>query len=578
MKRKWLWVLGGAVVLVLVGFLVYLALRPNPHYLTGLKYLKIKEFDNAESEFRLCLEEEENNLDAQALLVYAHLRKELNNLSEEPESTRTRIVTTLQETVPLLFLSQQYRFSFDSEEDRKNWVKQIEEGRRILRERLRELKIYTRGWEDVEELAYHGLRLLSNLKVDSDDPYDWFFQAVALALLARSGNEEAASRLVKQGIAKPETVALFYLAGSEMIPPLRAELQNKESLLRQGGLLVLRTALLPEQAIKPFALAHPQARKMRKEDFRGKDKLYWEANVPQGEEWRKRFLKMYWTSEVFEKEKLPLEVFSSEVTSWQDGEEAIALISAYDPAVKSFCGRFFLWDNETLSWEPLKLSIRETLMEEFRSPHIFGSLVYDEKEGCLRFSLYRGITQRVKETKQYSRSVIRYREETDFWGNRRLIPYSTVESVPYTESRLEDRLITEEYSFTPNPKKKELRFLKGKRALEEVSSSDEEDLSENKTVSNSSVGQGSGLCPDSQIRYLTEQDLAGHSAWELDIMRNEIYARHGRPFAEKKYQDYFMSQPWYQVNPNYSDSLLSFIEKRNARFILEYQRRMGLTD
>jgi hypothetical protein len=266
------------------------------------------------------------------------------------------------------------------------------------------------------------------------------------------------------------------------------------------------------------------------------------------------------------------------VTSWQDGEEAIALISAYDPAVKSFCGRFFLWDNETLSWEPLKLSIRETLMEEFRSPHIFGSLVYDEKEGCLRFSLYRGITQRVKETKYYSRPVVRYREETDFWGNRRLIPYSTVESVPYTETRLEDRLISEEYSFTLNPKKKELRFLKGKRALEEVSSSDEEDLSENKTVSNSSVGQGSGLCPDSQIRYLTEQDLAGHSAWELDIMRNEIYARHGRPFAEKKYQDYFMSQPWYQVNPNYSDSLLSFIEKRNARFILEYQRRMGLTD
>ncbi len=87
------------------------------------------------------------------------------------------------------------------------------------------------------------------------------------------------------------------------------------------------------------------------------------------------------------------------------------------------------------------------------------------------------------------------------------------------------------------------------------------------------TARGVGICPESQIRYLTENDLVGRSAWELDIMRNEIYARHGRRFVKAEYQAYFNTQPWYEVNPNYSDSLLSSVERRNAQYILQYQRR-----
>ena len=42
--------------------------------------------------------------------------------------------------------------------------------------------------------------------------------------------------------------------------------------------------------------------------------------------------------------------------------------------------------------------------------------------------------------------------------------------------------------------------------------------------------EGIGLIPDSQCRLLTENDLKGLSAWELNIARNEIFARYGRPF------------------------------------------------
>jgi hypothetical protein len=44
---------------------------------------------------------------------------------------------------------------------------------------------------------------------------------------------------------------------------------------------------------------------------------------------------------------------------------------------------------------------------------------------------------------------------------------------------------------------------------------------------------------------LIEHDLQGKSKWELEVMRNEIFARHGRPFRRPALQKYFESQLWY---------------------------------
>ncbi|MDM9381361.1 YARHG domain-containing protein [Chlorogloeopsis sp. ULAP01] len=82
-----------------------------------------------------------------------------------------------------------------------------------------------------------------------------------------------------------------------------------------------------------------------------------------------------------------------------------------------------------------------------------------------------------------------------------------------------------------------------------------------------------------QQRLLTSADLKGRSAWELTLMRNEIYARHGRMFKEPKLQRYFESQSWYQARysgDKFPDSLLSKIELKNAIMIREYQRIHGL--
>ncbi|MBW4575908.1 MAG: YARHG domain-containing protein [Aphanothece sp. CMT-3BRIN-NPC111] len=80
-------------------------------------------------------------------------------------------------------------------------------------------------------------------------------------------------------------------------------------------------------------------------------------------------------------------------------------------------------------------------------------------------------------------------------------------------------------------------------------------------------------------RLVTDADLRGKNAFELDIMRNSIFARHGRRFQSKDLQEYFDRQPWYR--PRYSpeefpDSLLSPLELQNAVYILGYQKRYGL--
>jgi serine/threonine protein kinase, bacterial len=77
-------------------------------------------------------------------------------------------------------------------------------------------------------------------------------------------------------------------------------------------------------------------------------------------------------------------------------------------------------------------------------------------------------------------------------------------------------------------------------------------------------------------RVVTDADLDGKDGFELDIMRNSIFARHGRRFNTAGLQQYFEKQLWYR--PLYSPkdfptSLLSNTEQWNVEYISEYQDR-----
>ena len=87
--------------------------------------------------------------------------------------------------------------------------------------------------------------------------------------------------------------------------------------------------------------------------------------------------------------------------------------------------------------------------------------------------------------------------------------------------------------------------------------------------------------PDLMTRPLTEADVAGKSVQALDLMRNEIYARHGRRFARADLQAYFDSQSWYRplyAPDEFPTSLLSAVQKRNVDLIQRVQQRSAAKD
>jgi len=88
-------------------------------------------------------------------------------------------------------------------------------------------------------------------------------------------------------------------------------------------------------------------------------------------------------------------------------------------------------------------------------------------------------------------------------------------------------------------------------------------------------GYSSDYLFPSDTRYITERDLINLSQYDVAMIRNEIYARHGYIFRREPYKSYFEAKSWYVQNPNFSEALFNPIEKYNKDFIVEYENRMG---
>lgn len=73
-------------------------------------------------------------------------------------------------------------------------------------------------------------------------------------------------------------------------------------------------------------------------------------------------------------------------------------------------------------------------------------------------------------------------------------------------------------------------------------------------------------------RYVTHQDVCNLSPSQLRILRNAIYARHGRRFQDAGLRQFFNSQVWYDGYRNeIPASELNKYEKYNISFIQKYE-------
>lgn len=84
-----------------------------------------------------------------------------------------------------------------------------------------------------------------------------------------------------------------------------------------------------------------------------------------------------------------------------------------------------------------------------------------------------------------------------------------------------------------------------------------------------------GSYPEASSRYLSEGDLASKSCFELQVMRNEIFARHGYIFKTDDMRSYFSQQGWYRPRAADVSGELSAVEKSNAQAIKQYESGKG---
>jgi hypothetical protein len=66
--------------------------------------------------------------------------------------------------------------------------------------------------------------------------------------------------------------------------------------------------------------------------------------------------------------------------------------------------------------------------------------------------------------------------------------------------------------------------------------------------------------------------LALLSANQLRILRNAVYARHGRPFDSKDLKDYFTARSWYRADSTYTDERLTPVDKRNLEILQKAEK------
>ncbi|HEV8215313.1 MAG TPA: YARHG domain-containing protein, partial [Gemmatimonadaceae bacterium] len=76
-----------------------------------------------------------------------------------------------------------------------------------------------------------------------------------------------------------------------------------------------------------------------------------------------------------------------------------------------------------------------------------------------------------------------------------------------------------------------------------------------------------------QTTALTDTLLRGVSLYDLRILRNELYARHGRRFETPWLRDYFKDEPWYTPRASFTIAELSEIEKDNIKVIQAVEAR-----
>jgi hypothetical protein len=74
---------------------------------------------------------------------------------------------------------------------------------------------------------------------------------------------------------------------------------------------------------------------------------------------------------------------------------------------------------------------------------------------------------------------------------------------------------------------------------------------------------------------LTVEQIDDMSRRGLRLLRNSIYARRGREFKSPVLQMYFAEKTWYEPNPDFTEAMLTEVDKRNIKLVQSMEDRLG---
>lgn len=113
------------------------------------------------------------------------------------------------------------------------------------------------------------------------------------------------------------------------------------------------------------------------------------------------------------------------------------------------------------------------------------------------------------------------------------------------------------------------------QAITNYMNAEDTDSDDEATTSEKDSASALYLMPDSADRYLEVSDIEGYSSDEIQMIINEIYAKHGREFHTQENIDYFSAQDWYEPVVGKSDEEIAnefnAYEKANVELLCKYR-------
>jgi len=247
MKPKYyLPVIGGVIVLIAVYFLFF---KGNSEIEKAIKSLNAQNYDMAVSNLKELLYDDEENIEAKSLLLYAQVRKSFEEQNIKTFDKAFRI--SVPNFVVMKNLIYQNKLNKEGSLKQKERERFLETSKN-LRKQLSEQGIVTNDLDELESLLKNLCKLGSeNFKIAQGDEVDQALYAFILAGNAFFGNSESGVNLMKIAKLNNDAIPLLSLCGETIVDELKEELKNDETLFGDISKLLVIKHLVQEE-VKSF--------------------------------------------------------------------------------------------------------------------------------------------------------------------------------------------------------------------------------------------------------------------------------------------------------------------------------------